>query len=71
MQWGFSVQRELPGNWLVEAGYMGNEASTCRAAEHSTYLPPQYRSLGTQLQQLVDNPYFGIIDPASALGSGR
>jgi hypothetical protein len=67
-QWGFSVQRELPGNWLVEAGYMGNRGVHLPANRTFDYLPQQYRALGTQLQQLVDNPFFGTIDPTLSLG---
>src|SRR6185369_4468378 len=68
MQWGFSVQRELPGNWLVEAGYMGNRGVHLPGTRTFDFLPQQYRALGTQLQQLVDNPYFGTIDPSLSLG---
>ncbi|MFN0106027.1 MAG: TonB-dependent receptor domain-containing protein [Bryobacteraceae bacterium] len=67
-QWGFSVQRELPGNWLVEAGYMGNRGVKLPGRPTFDYLPQQYRALGTQLQLLVDNPYFGIIPSNLALG---
>jgi hypothetical protein len=67
-QWGLSVQRELPGSWLVEAGYMGNRGVHLPANRAFDYLPQQYRALGTQLQQLVDNPFFGTIDPSLSLG---
>ena len=26
-QWNLSLQRELPGGWLVEAGYAGNKGT--------------------------------------------
>ncbi len=67
-QWGLSLQRELPGSWLVEAGYMGNRGVRLPAARTFDYLPNQFRSLGTQLQQLVDNPFFGTVSPSFALG---
>lgn len=67
-QWSLSVQRQLPGNWLVETGYMGNRGAHLPGRRTFDYLPEQYRSLGTQLQQLVDNPYFGIIPANLALG---
>lgn len=67
-QWGLSLQRELPGSWLVETGYMGNRGTSMPASRTFDYLPNEYRSLGTQLQQLVDNPFFGTISPSFALG---
>ena len=68
-QWGLSLQRELRGNWLVEAGYMGNRGVSLPGRRTFDYLPQQYQALGTQLQQLVDNPFFGTI--ASNLGLGQ
>lgn len=68
-QWGLSLQREFAGNWLVEAGYMGNRGVALPGRRTFDYLPEQFRALGTQLQTLVDNPYFGII-PAN-LASGQ
>ncbi|HYI93884.1 MAG TPA: TonB-dependent receptor [Bryobacteraceae bacterium] len=67
-QWGLSLQREFLGNWLVEAGYMGNRGVHLPGRRTFDYLPQQYLSLGTQLQQLVDNPFFGTIAPNLPLG---
>lgn len=68
-QWSMTAQRELPGNWLVEAGYMGNRGVKLPGRVTFDYLPQQFRALNTGLQQLVDNPFFGII-PAN-LASGQ
>lgn len=70
-QWSFSVQREFSGNWLVELGYMGNHGVHLPGRRTFDYLPQQYQSLGTQLQQLVPNPYFGIIPSTLALGQAQ
>ena len=67
-QWGLSLQREFRGNLLVEAGYMGNRGVRLPSTRTFDYLPQQYRTLGTQLQQLVDNPFYGTIDPTLGLG---
>jgi outer membrane receptor protein involved in Fe transport len=67
-QWGLSLQRELPGNWLVELGYMGNRGTKLPGRRTFDYLPEQFRALGTGLQTLVDNPYFGIIPATLPLG---
>lgn len=70
-QWSLSLQRELPGNWLVEAGYMGNRGVHLPGNRAFDYLPAQYLSLGTQLQELVDNPFYGVIAPNLPLGQPR
>lgn len=69
-QWSLTIQRELKGNWLIEGGYMGNRGVKLPGRVTFDYLPQQYRALGTQLQQLVDNPYFGII-PGNLAGGQR
>ena len=66
-QWGLSVQRnssELAGG----SGLHGQSRGAAAWRRTFDYLPQQYRALGTQLQQLVDNPYFGTIPPNLPLG---
>src|SRR5258708_35790096 len=56
-QWNGTLQRELPGNWLVEAGDLGSKWQPFNDGEGSmTYnqLPPSYLALGNQL--LRSNP---------------
>jgi len=67
-QWGLSLQHELRGSWLVEAGYIGNHGVHLPGRRSYDYLPQQYQALGTQLQQLVDNPYFGTVASNLTLG---
>jgi outer membrane receptor protein involved in Fe transport len=67
-QTGLSIQREIFRGWLVEAGYMGNRGVHLPGRRTYDYLPLRFQSLGTQLQQLVDNPFFGTISPNLALG---
>ena len=47
---------------------MGNHGVHLPGRRAFDYLPQQYQSLGTQLQQLVDNPFFGTIPSNLALG---
>jgi hypothetical protein len=68
-QWNLSIQRELPQKWLVEVGYMGNRGAHLPLNRTFEYLPQQYLSLGTQLQTLVPNPYYGTIPANLALGA--
>ncbi|MCX6602744.1 MAG: TonB-dependent receptor, partial [Acidobacteria bacterium] len=67
-QWSMTVQRQLAGNWLVEAGYMGNRGVKLPGRVTFDYLPQGFRALGTQLQQLVDNPFFGVVPSNLAIG---
>lgn len=60
-QWSLNVQREIPGNWIVEIGYSGNRGVSLPANRAFRYLPASQLSLGTALQELVDNPYAPII----------
>jgi outer membrane receptor protein involved in Fe transport len=69
-QWNFNVQRELPGGWIVELGYMGNRGVHLPATRDFDYLPAAARALGTDLQTLVDNPFAAII-PSGPLSQPR
>lgn len=61
-QWNFNLQQELPGKWVVEAGYMGNRGVSLSAPRTFDFLSPRNWALGTaSLQELVDNPYRSII----------
>ena len=70
-QWNANVQRELPGRILFEAAYIGSKGTRLLAGESGitlSQLPESFLSLGTQLQDQVPNPFFGIItNPSSPL----
>ena len=58
--WNFNVQQQLPGNVLVEAGYVGGHSLHL---SYSNYNLNQLHAsqLSNQLQQQVRNPFFGLI----------
>jgi hypothetical protein len=63
-QWNATLQHSLPGNLVVEIGYIGNH--TLHLVDGETgkqydQLPASYMALGTQLQQQVPNPFYGKI----------
>jgi hypothetical protein len=64
MQYNFTIQRELPGSILLETAYVGNRGRQLSRGGEGGFtlnqLPAQYLSLGSQLNQLVDNPIFGV-----------
>jgi hypothetical protein len=73
-QWNFSVQRELPGNSVVQANYTGGKGTHLYfggGVTNRNRLDPSLWSLGrTRLNELVDNPFYGIItNPQSRLSA--
>ncbi|MBI4875770.1 MAG: TonB-dependent receptor [Acidobacteria bacterium] len=62
-QWNFDVQRELPGQVLVDVAYAGSRGVHLAFRNRQLNdLDPQYLSLGTGLNQLVANPFYGAIN---------
>jgi hypothetical protein len=62
------VQRELPGNFVVTAGYVGNVGRNLLTRVNLNQIPDEALALGSQLLQTVPNPFFGVItDPTSPL----
>lgn len=59
-QWNLTLQRQLPGEWLLEAGYAGNKGTRIPVSIDFNQIPTQYQSLGAQLSQQVPNPFYGI-----------
>jgi carboxypeptidase family protein len=72
-QWNLNVQRELPGNIVFEAAYIGSKGTRLLAGESGitqSQLDPSFLSLGARLNDQVPNPFFGIItNPSSPLRS--
>jgi len=70
-QWNFNLERELPGNMVVEAGYTASKGNHLIDGEGSmTYnqLPASFFPLGNSLNDLVPNPFFNVIvNPNSTL----
>lgn len=78
MRWEFGVQREMPGNWLVEAAYVGNKGSDLTTGTFNLINPVPRQYLSTSLtrdttvinflSQNFPNP-FRNIDQFRASGS--
>jgi hypothetical protein len=71
--WSLNIQQQMPGQLLVEVGYVGNRGIQLSRTGEGNYnlnqLTPEQLSLGTALQQAVPNPFFGLI--ASGPLAGR
>jgi len=63
-QWNFSIQRSLATDMMLQVAYVGNKGthlpwSGGGGSAGMNMLPPGLSSLGTQLQTLVNNPFYG------------
>jgi hypothetical protein len=78
--WNFGFQRELPGNVLLEANYVGMKGTHLMFGGYTSpnYLgpwvakgtPAQIADRVAQLDTYVPNPYYGIItNPSSSLSA--
>ncbi|MGH9937669.1 MAG: TonB-dependent receptor domain-containing protein, partial [Blastocatellia bacterium] len=68
MQWNLNLQYELPRSMLIDVAYAGNSGNKLLASAALNQLPDQYLALGAQLNQVVNNPFFGIFPATSPLG---
>ena len=59
--YNLNVQRQLPGNFLVEAYYVGTRGVALPLTLQANQLDPKYLSQGTALLEQVPNPFFGVI----------
>lgn len=64
-QWTASIQRQLPGQVLIDAAYSANRGTNLVANGYDyNQLDPRYQSLGLALQDQVANPYRGLVPGA-------
>ena len=65
-QWNVTLQRELPWQTAVEIAYVGTEGHDLQTNSESglniNQLDPRHMALGPALNQLVPNPFFGIVN---------
>jgi len=71
-QWNANLQRELPGGWVLEAGYLGSKGQHLIDGESNmplSQLPASVLSQGDALNAQVPNPFYHIagISPTSTL----
>lgn len=64
-QWSLSLQKQLAGQWMVEAAYSANKADHLVAGGYNyNQLDMEYLALGLSLQDQVPNPYAGKVPGA-------
>lgn len=59
--WNANIQRSFGKNLLIEAAYIGSRGMRIWNNYNRDATFPQYLSMGTQLNNLVPNPYYGKI----------
>jgi len=70
-EWNITVQRELPGELILELGYIGNTGHHLQDGDSMEFdqLPVSDLSLGSQLNQSVSNPFAPYMPSTSALSA--
>jgi hypothetical protein len=71
-QWSFSIQRQV-GQMLVQTAYSGSRGIHLGdgAGFNLNQLQPETLKLGNALQQLVPNPFFGIVTSPGVLSAAQ
>jgi hypothetical protein len=64
-QWNVSFQRTLPGAMLVETAYVGNRGMRYWVNRSHNTASSSFLSLGNSLNDLVANPFAGVITTGS------
>ncbi|MCX6604782.1 MAG: TonB-dependent receptor [Acidobacteria bacterium] len=71
-QWNLTVQRHLTNQMMVEVSYAGNKGTHNELAQGDLgQLRPEQLTPANRLLDLVPNPFFGLIDPASVMGAAN
>ena len=73
-QWSADLQYQLGSHSVVELGYTGNRGRRLMYGNpdlNADQLPTQYLALGNALFDSVPNPFYGIADPNTPLGSAQ
>ncbi|MBI3681268.1 MAG: hypothetical protein HY235_12845, partial [Acidobacteria bacterium] len=60
-QWNLNIQRAVKPTLLVEAAYVGNRGQRIWINRSRSAVSTQFLTLGPGLDELVANPYFGVI----------
>jgi hypothetical protein len=69
-QWNVNIQRMLASDTLIEASWIGSRGLRLWVNRSRTAVSTQYLSLGPKLDELVDNPWYGII-PTGTLSAQK
>jgi hypothetical protein len=65
--WSFDIQRSLPAGFVVTAGYVGSVGNRLLGAIQLNQLTDANLALGSALNKVVPNPFYGVITDSSSL----
>lgn len=69
-QWSLDIQRQLPRDFVITAGYVGNNGLHLYQPVNYNQLSDSNLALGSNLLATVANPFYGVItDPTSPLSA--
>lgn len=69
-QWNFTIQRHLSADMMIEVAYAGNKGTHIELAQGDQgQLNPSLITPENRLNDAVPNPFYGIIDPSSQIGT--
>jgi hypothetical protein len=63
--WNFNIQRALTSTFLVEVAHVGSRGQRIWVNRSRTAVDTRYLELRERLDELVPNPYFGVINAGS------
>ncbi len=69
-QWQFSIQRQLPGQIVVEAAYAGMLSLKQLESFNLNEKPDRFLALGAAENNRIPNPFLGLFPATSGLGQG-
>lgn len=70
--WSFNLQYQVSSHSVLQVGYSGNRGRKLLYGNpnlDADQLGTQFLGLGNQLNTLVNNPFYGVVDPSTTLGS--
>ena len=68
--WNFNIQRQLPGNVLVDVAYAGSKGTRIPVRSITlNHISDSDRSLGSGLFTQVANPFFGLVSSGTLAGA--
>ena len=71
-QWSADIQRQLPYNFVVTVGYVGNNSLHLYTPYNANQLPDSDLAQGSALTATVANPFYGVItNPNSPLSKAK
>lgn len=71
-QWSFDLQYQVTPHSVFQIGYLGNRGKKLLYGNPNiniNQLPDQDLALTSQLDTMVANPFYGVLDPSTPLGS--